>query len=88
MLHQALPSTLKTLPRPLGLSDYRLQSAPSYKQPPSLVIPGLATHFWGWQKAGMPIASYGYPCYLVGSLLVITGVAACDHIIEGVTREY
>ena len=59
-----------------------------FLQAAALVIPGLATYFWGWEKAGLPVASYGYPCYLIGSLLVISGVAVCGHVIEGVTTEH
>lgn len=45
----------------------------------AMVIPGMATYFWKWEKANVPIARYGYPCFLVGTLLVIAGVVACGH---------
>lgn len=36
----------------------------------------------------MPVAGYGYPCFLVGTLLVIVGILGCGHVIEGITTEY
>ncbi|RYP67006.1 hypothetical protein DL770_008705 [Monosporascus sp. CRB-9-2] len=55
----------------------------------ALVIPGLTTFYWMWAyQPGIPIVGYGYPCFIVGTLLVIGGIAACGHVIEGVTTEY
>ncbi|KAK4178769.1 hypothetical protein QBC36DRAFT_96243 [Triangularia setosa] len=54
----------------------------------ALVIPGFATYRWAWLKAGAPVAGYGYPCFLVGTLLVIAGVLGCGHVIEGITTEH
>lgn len=54
----------------------------------AVVFPGLATYHWKWEKAGTPVPAYGYPCFLIGTLLVITGVALCGHVIEGVTTEH
>lgn len=57
-------------------------------QATAIVIPGLATYRWAWLKAGAPVAGYGYPCFLVGTLLVIVGILGCGHVIEGITTEY
>lgn len=57
-------------------------------QATAIVIPGLATYRWAWLKAWAPVAGYGYPCFLVGTLLVIVGILGCGHVIEGITTEY
>lgn len=53
----------------------------------AIVFPGLATYHWRFGKAGTPVPAYGYPCFVIGTLLVIIGVAACGHVIEGITTE-
>lgn len=57
-------------------------------QAAAIVFPGLATYHWKLEKAGTPVPAYGYPCFLIGTLLVIIGVAACGHVIEGITTEH
>lgn len=54
----------------------------------AMAIPGLATYYWKWGKGGSPVASYGYPCFLVGTSLVVAGAMACGHVIEGITVEH
>ncbi|KAK1830206.1 hypothetical protein QBC39DRAFT_354441 [Podospora conica] len=54
----------------------------------AIVFPGLATYHWKLEKAGTPVPAYGYPCFLIGTLLVVMGVAACGHVIEGITTEH
>jgi len=54
----------------------------------AIVFPGLATYHWKLEKAGTPVPAYGYPCFLIGTLLVIIGVALCGHVIEGITTEH
>jgi hypothetical protein len=54
----------------------------------ALVAPALSTYHWKWSKGGAPITAYGYPCFLVGSLLVIVGLIFCGHVIEGSTTEH
>lgn len=54
----------------------------------AVVFPGLATYHCKLDKAGTPVPAYGYPCFLIGALLVITGVALCGHVMEGVTTEH
>jgi hypothetical protein len=53
----------------------------------AIVVPGVATYCWKWEKAGRPVALYGYPCFLVGTGLVIIGIMTCGHVIEGTTAE-
>lgn len=53
----------------------------------AMAVPGVATYSWKWEKGGLPVAPYGYPCFLIGTSVVVTGVAACGHVIEGVTDE-
>lgn len=52
------------------------------------IIPGIATYHWKWTKAGVEVPGYGYPCFLIGTLLVVLGTMACGHVIEGVTTEH
>ncbi len=56
-------------------------------QAAALVVPLLATYRWEWKKAGVPVAPYGYPCFVAGTILVIVGVMFCGHVIEGITTE-
>ncbi|KAK0634196.1 hypothetical protein B0T14DRAFT_87254 [Immersiella caudata] len=57
-------------------------------QATAMAVPGVSTYFWQWEKAGVPVPQYGYPCFLVGTLMVIVGVIACGHVIEGITTEH
>lgn len=50
-------------------------------------FPGIATYYQEWNKAGGPIASYGYPCFLLGTICLSIGMLLCGHIIEGSTTE-
>ncbi|KAK4443355.1 hypothetical protein QBC34DRAFT_362061 [Podospora aff. communis PSN243] len=54
----------------------------------AIVIPGFFTHRWGWEKGGLPVPHYGYPCFLVGTLLLILGVVSCGRVVEGITTEH
>ncbi|KAK4196235.1 hypothetical protein QBC40DRAFT_314022 [Triangularia verruculosa] len=54
----------------------------------AIVFPGVTTYRWAWVKAGAPIAPYGYPCFVVGTLLVVVGGMGCGHVIEGITTEH
>ncbi|KAF2112232.1 hypothetical protein BDV96DRAFT_551207, partial [Lophiotrema nucula] len=53
-----------------------------------LAFPALTTYYWKWKKAASPTARYGFPCYLLGSLAIIAGLAMCSHTINGSTTEY
>ncbi|KAF2497800.1 hypothetical protein BU16DRAFT_325830 [Lophium mytilinum] len=53
----------------------------------ALVIPALGTYYWNWPKGDFPAPSYGYPCYAIGSGLIIAGLVFCSHIIEASTSE-
>ena len=57
-------------------------------QTTAMAVPFLSTYFWQWDKGGAPVPQYGYPCFLIGTLLVILGVIACGHVIEGITTEH
>ena len=54
----------------------------------AVAMPAVTTYHWKWEKAGSPVASYGYPCFLIGSCLVVMGVMICGHVIEGITDEH
>ncbi|KAK3378991.1 hypothetical protein B0T24DRAFT_506525, partial [Lasiosphaeria ovina] len=54
----------------------------------AIAIPGVATYHWQWPKAGASVAAYGYPCFAIGTVLVIGGVLGCGHVIEGITTEH
>ncbi|KAK4126794.1 hypothetical protein N657DRAFT_653213 [Parathielavia appendiculata] len=43
---------------------------------------GLATYYWNWDEIPNPGSTYGYPCYLVGTILHWAGVAFCGHVVE------
>lgn len=53
----------------------------------AMAVPEVATYYWKWEKGGSQIAPYGYPCFLIGTALVVIGVTICGHVIEGVTDE-
>jgi hypothetical protein len=53
-----------------------------------VVIPGIATYVWQWPKADVKVQTYGYPCFVVGTTLVVLGTMICGHVIEGVTTEH
>jgi len=52
-----------------------------------LVLGALTTYHWKFEKGGSPIALYGYPCTLSGTLIVSVGLLLCSHVIEGSTDE-
>jgi len=52
-----------------------------------LVFGALTTYHWKFMKGGAPIAGYGYPCTIAGTLAVSTGLLLCSHVIEGSTDE-
>jgi len=57
-------------------------------QAAAMGIRGVTTYFWKWDKAGVPVPQYGYPCFIIGTVLVMLGVIACGHVIEGITTEH
>jgi hypothetical protein len=57
-------------------------------QTAALIFPGMLTYFWQLEKGGQPIAPYGYPCFLIGTVFVVIRIAACGHVIEGITTEH
>jgi hypothetical protein len=54
----------------------------------ALVFPAVSTYHMGFQKGGVPIAAYGYPCFATGTIAVIIGVIFCGRVIEGSTTEH
>lgn len=54
----------------------------------ALAVPALATYHWRWPKGSNPVADYGYPCFFAGSVLLMSGLVLCGHVIEGVTTEH
>lgn len=48
----------------------------------AVVFPGVMQYRWGWR-----VASYGYPCYLLGTVTLIAGLTLCSRTIEGSTTE-
>jgi hypothetical protein len=48
----------------------------------------LSAPFLLMRTAGYPIRPYGYTCYLVGTIVLSSGLALCSHIIEGSTTEF
>ncbi|KAF3799879.1 hypothetical protein GCG54_00010072 [Colletotrichum gloeosporioides] len=52
----------------------------------AITFPGIAIYHWQWIKIGY-VADYGYPCFCIGTVCLMIGVATCGHIIEGVTTE-
>ncbi|KAK4097974.1 hypothetical protein N658DRAFT_432982 [Parathielavia hyrcaniae] len=53
----------------------------------SLVFSGLTTYRWNWAESANPHSTYGYPCYMVGTVLLCAGVALCGHVVESVSSE-
>ncbi|KAK4226433.1 hypothetical protein QBC38DRAFT_231110 [Podospora fimiseda] len=56
-------------------------------QTSGLVVAAITEYRWKWKQSGIRDTSFAYPCYLVGSVLLFTGVLACGHIIEDATRK-
>ncbi|KAK3297793.1 uncharacterized protein B0H64DRAFT_416721 [Chaetomium fimeti] len=56
-----------------------------------LVFSGCATYHPAlrsrWLKDGNPAADYAFPCNAAGTLLLVTGVLICAHVVEGSTSE-
>jgi hypothetical protein len=53
----------------------------------ALVLPAIATYYWKWSNGNLPVSSYGYPCFLLDTSLMLSGVALCSYIIENSTTE-
>lgn len=53
----------------------------------SLVVSGTVTYRWNLAQVEVPTTTYGYPCYLLGTLLLTLGVLLCGHIVETVSKE-
>jgi hypothetical protein len=51
-------------------------------------LAALLAPFIIMRTVGYPIRPYGYTCYLVGTIVLSSGLALCSHIIEGSTTEF
>lgn len=40
-----------------------------------------------FQKGGLPIEPYAYPCTAIGTVLLVGGLLICSHVVESSTRE-
>lgn len=47
-----------------------------------LVFGALTTYHWKFEKGGAPIALYGYPCTLAGTLTVSVGLLLCFMLLK------
>ena len=56
-----------------GLATYRKLAPPPPRLHSSPPMRSNSSLGWNWEKAGSPIAVYGYPCFLAGTALVIAG---------------
>ena len=52
-----------------------------------LVFGALVTYRWTWTKAGVPVASYGYPMTAAGTLALSLGLTLCSRVVEASTNE-
>ncbi|KAB8076124.1 hypothetical protein BDV29DRAFT_189726 [Aspergillus leporis] len=52
-----------------------------------LVVASLVTYHWGLGQSGYSIVEYGFPLFLIGSVLLCGGIFICSYIIESVTEE-
>ncbi|KAJ2895143.1 hypothetical protein MKZ38_006860 [Zalerion maritima] len=54
-----------------------------------LVYSGFATYHpkLKFQKDGRPVAGYAFPCTAIGTLVLVTGVLVCSHVVESSTDE-
>ncbi|VUC22150.1 unnamed protein product [Clonostachys rosea] len=54
-----------------------------------IVYCGFATYYrtLRFPKDGKQIAGYSYPCTAIGTLLLVTGVMLCSHVVESKTLE-
>jgi hypothetical protein len=54
----------------------------------ALVFPAVTTYYLQWRKGGAMIATYGYPCFVTGTIMVVSGMIFCGRVIEGSTTEH
>ena len=45
----------------------------------------LATYRWQWTGGSQMLSTYGYPCFIVGSIALSGGLVACSRVIQGST---
>ena len=54
-----------------------------------LIYSGFATYYPAlkFQKDSHPIADYAFPCTATGTLILVTGMLVCAHVVESSTKE-
>ncbi|KAL4862741.1 hypothetical protein BDV12DRAFT_39237 [Aspergillus spectabilis] len=52
-----------------------------------LVIASLVTYHWQLAENGYSVVQYGFPLFLIGSVLLCAGIFLCSYIIESITEE-
>ena len=45
----------------------------------------LATYRWRWTSGSQMLSTYGYPCFVIGSVALSGGLVACSRVIQGST---
>jgi hypothetical protein len=53
-----------------------------------LILPAIATYRWKWMRGNNSVPSYGYPCFVLGSVAIVIGLMLCSHTIEASTTEF
>lgn len=54
----------------------------------ALGFPAVATYSLKWNQGNGAIKTYGYPCFVTGTLAVVIGIIFCGRVIEGSTTEH
>ncbi|KAF2107492.1 hypothetical protein BDV96DRAFT_672970 [Lophiotrema nucula] len=57
-------------------------------QSSALLIPALSAYYWSWPKGDNSIPSYGFPCFIAGSVGILVGIILCSYTIEASTTEH
>jgi len=53
----------------------------------AVAIPAIMTYHWRKPKGSQPVQDYAYPTFLLGTCLLVMGIALCSYIIEATTVE-
>lgn len=51
-----------------------------------LVLSAFTVYLWSWRAGSNMISSYGFPCYLVGTILLTFGLLGCARVIQRSSR--
>lgn len=52
----------------------------------TFVLGGFIVYGWSWRAGSNMISSYGFPCYLVGTVLLTFGLLGCARVIQNTSR--